>query len=100
MVSTAQPSPQRGDVAMRNGNGMPRPEPIWIALGIVIFAIAEALEDGRGRRFLDALERRADEHQTTPTVIPFGARRPSSQAAQMAAIWVSRVAQELRSVIR
>jgi hypothetical protein len=82
---------------MRNGNGMPRPEPIWIALGIVIFAIAEALEDGRGRRFLDALERRADEHRASPRVVPLVGQRPTSQASQQASAWVAKIAQELRS---
>lgn len=89
---------------MANGNGMPKPDAMWIALGIVILALAEALEDGLGRRFIDALERRAAEHQDPQRVVAFGpmrsGRQALTQASRTAAAWVGRLAAELRTLTK
>lgn len=86
---------------MAQNNGLPRPEAIWIALGIVVWALAEALEDGRGRRFLAALDRLADEHAAQGRIVAFDppvrGGRAMSHAARVAATWVSRIAAELRA---
>jgi hypothetical protein len=82
----------------------PRPEAIWIALGIVVWAIAEALEDGRGRRFLDALERRTAEQAGALRVVPFGPPSPDDRtlgaASRLAAAWLRRLAAELRNAMK
>jgi hypothetical protein len=85
---------------MANDHDLPKPEAIWIALGIVVWAIAEALEDGRGRRFIDALERRTAEHQRAAAVAPFGRRKPTSSATRQAGAWLEKVTQELRTATR
>lgn len=87
---------------MANGNnGLPKPDPSWIALGIVVLALMEALEDGLGRRFLDALERRSAEHKAPERVIAFGPvqanRRALAEASRTAAAWVGRLAADLRT---
>lgn len=83
---------------------MPKPTAIWIALGIVILALAEALEDGLGRRFLDALERRAAEHKDPQRVVVFGAVRANraevTQESRTASEWVGRLAADLRGITR
>lgn len=85
-------------------DGMPPPSAIWVALGIVVWAVAEALEDGRGKRFLDALERRAAEHENARQIVAFGPVRTGkpalTQATRAAAAWVGRVAAVLRSATR
>jgi hypothetical protein len=84
----------------QSGHDLPRPEAIWIALGIVVWAIAEALEDGRGRRFIEALERRATEHESGPRVVPISSRRTPSRDVRQAGAWLAKVAQELRTATR
>jgi hypothetical protein len=86
------------------GNGFPKAEAIWLALAIVIWAVAEALEDGRGERFIAALERRADEHEALRRVVTFGTtdgqRSMLRRHAGVASQWLSRVAAELRAARR
>lgn len=86
---------------MSERNGMPRPEPIWIALGMVAWAVARALSAERRDRFIDALQMTAAEHEQARRVVAFGpsdgGRRDMRRHARVAGAWVSRLAAELRA---
>lgn len=81
------------------GNGMPRPEAIWIALGIVVAALVEALGPRRRARFFAAMRALADEHETASRVVVFGHalnhRRDLPRSVRVAVAWIRRLIGEL-----
>lgn len=80
-------------------NHMPKPEPIWIALGIVVAAIAAALGAKRRRVFFAALRELVHQHESRERVVSFTAARSQtramSQAIRGGAAWLSRLIEEL-----
>jgi hypothetical protein len=78
---------------------MPRPEPIWVALSILIWALAETLGPTRRARLLGAMARycEADELRRRVTALHLrnGRRRAVSQSAQVACAWITRIVVEL-----
>ncbi len=84
---------------MANENGLPSPSAIWLALGIIVAAIAETLGPRRKARFFSALRSLADEHERRSGVLVFGHarnhRKLLPQAARIAVAWLRRLTSEL-----
>lgn len=84
---------------MANGNHMPRPEPGWVALGIVVAALAVALGGERRRMFFDAMRRLVEQHETRNRVVVFGSQRnhvrAMSHAIRGGVAWLKRLIVEL-----
>lgn len=82
-----------------NGNGIPKPEPVWIALGIVVAALATALGAQRRRVFFDALRTMVEQHENRSNVAVFGSLRFNgrnmSQAIRGGVAWLKRLIVEL-----
>jgi hypothetical protein len=85
-------------------NHMPKPEPYWIALGIVVWSMAVALGPKRRRMFLDAMEALTEEHVSRRRVIafrPLNARsRNLPQATLIAAAYLRRLVEGLKAVFK
>lgn len=83
----------------QNGNGLPKPEPLWIALGIVVAAMAESLSPRRRALFFAALRTLTDEHEARSRVVVFGSarnhRRDLPQSVRVAIAWLRRLIVEL-----
>jgi hypothetical protein len=85
----------------REPNHMPPPEPIWVALGLAIWAVAIALGDRRRGLFIDALERVASDQVAKRRIVavhqPDGRRRAVTASVQVAASYVTRIVAQLRA---
>lgn len=83
----------------QDSNPLPQPESHWIALGIVVAALAIAL--GRKRRavFFQALRRITSEHEARERIAVFGQAkgngRTMSNAIRGGVSWLSRLIVEL-----
>lgn len=86
-----------------NGNHTPKPEACWLALGLVVWAIAIALGRRRRADFIDALERVAHHQEGKSRVVGFGppnARRGRlTQASLVATAWALRLVADLRAAL-
>lgn len=85
---------------MANGtNHLPKPDPVWVALGIIVAAIAAALGPTRRARFFDAMEELSVEHETRAHVLVFtrNHRRDLPRSAKVASHWLNRLVVELRA---
>lgn len=84
---------------MANGNGLPRPEAIWIALGIVVAAISAARGGKRRRRFIRALRGLIEDHEASSRVVVFGSatthKRDLPHSIRVATRWLRRLITEL-----
>lgn len=80
-------------------NGMPKPEAVWLALGIAVAAMVETFGPKRRARFFAAMRALADEHETQSRVVVFGhtlnGRRDLPHSARVAAAWIRRLIDEL-----
>lgn len=77
---------------------LPKPDAIWVALGIVTVAIATALGARRRADFVTALRTLADRHDARERIIAFGRQtngRTMSRAVQGGVAWVRRLIVEL-----
>lgn len=85
-------------------NHMPKAEPHWIALGIVVWSVAIALGPKRRRVFIEALEDLAAEHAARGRVVAFGphnARNAKlSHASRVAAVWLQRLTAALKVALK
>jgi hypothetical protein len=84
-----------------NGNGMPPADAVWLALGIVIWAMARALGERRRALFIDALEALASDINALRRIIaPLGERHHLTQmpqAQRIAGEWLRRIVVQLRA---
>lgn len=82
-----------------NGNHMPKPEAIWIALGITIAATAIALGPKRRPTFFAAFRTLIAQHESRERVVSFDAgrnhRRAMSQSIRASVSWLLRLIVEL-----
>jgi len=89
---------------MSSDERMPKPEPIWFALAMIVWALAATFGPNRRARFLDSLARISGDGDTLSQVTPFrrdGQRRANmSQATTIAAGWIARLAEALRAAGR
>lgn len=80
-------------------NGMPRPEAGWIALGIVVAAMIEAIGPRRRVRFFAAMRALADQHETQSRIVVFGhalnGRRDLPRSVRVAVAWIRGLIAEL-----
>lgn len=80
---------------------MPRPEPYWIALGIVVAAIAISQGPKRRRLFLRALRELTEQHESRTRVVSFDTRRNHTRALSHSikgsAAWMYRLIEELET---
>lgn len=84
-------------------NHMPKPEPVWIALGIVVAAVAVTLSVMLGERatrvFFDAMRQMIAAHENRERVVVFGATgrngRTMSNAIRGGVAWLKRLIVEL-----
>jgi hypothetical protein len=87
-----------------NGNHLPRPEAIWIALAFVVWAVAAALGAQRRARFIDALAAVTQNEDARRRVVAInstnGRRRAVTANVQVAVTYVSRIVAELRAADR
>lgn len=87
----------------RNGNHMPKPDAVWVALGIVAFATMLSLPPKRRRVFLDALATLAAQSDSSDRVIAFGARKrwngTMSQSIRSGVFWLKRLIVELERAV-
>lgn len=87
-----------------NGNHVPKPEPVWIALAFVIWAIALALGPQRRTRFIEALSELAENEEARRRVISInatnGRRRQVTASVQVAVRFARRIVAELRAADR
>jgi hypothetical protein len=83
---------------------MPPPDPVWLTLGILIFAIAAALGPTRSAAFIAALDEQAAGQASRRRVIAIhatdGRRRAVTRSVQVAATFVARIVAELRATGR
>lgn len=84
-----------------NGNGMPKLEPIWLALGDVTWAMATALSPTVRTRFIEALERLADAHENKQQLAAFDifslSRRDRARAMRVANTFIRRLIVDLKA---
>lgn len=90
---------------MANGtNHRPKPDPQWVALGIVVWAVAVALGSKRRKVFIEALDELTDDHATRRRVIGFdppqARSRALSQSVLVAAAWLNRLVTDLKTGFR
>lgn len=82
-----------------NGNGMPKLEPIWLALGIVVWAIASAMAAPMRARFIKALETIIKEHEDRRRIVAFDRRslgkREVSRIIRVAIVFLRRLLEGL-----
>lgn len=85
----------------RNGRHMPEPDPMWIALGFVIWALARALGGRRRDIFIDALSELSGDQQAAHRVVSMhatnGRKRAFTQSVQVAESYIARIVAELRA---
>ena len=74
---------------------MPKPEPIWIALGILVAAFVMTLSPRRKAAFLAALTTVADTHESMERVVAFDLRlnhaRAMSHSIRGGVAWIRRL---------
>lgn len=83
-----------------NGSdGMPKPEAIWVALGIVVVAVAVALGSRQRALFFDALRMLIAEHESRERIVVFGRAgrngRTMSNAIRGGVAWLRRLIVEI-----
>lgn len=87
------------DEMARNGNHLPRPEAIWIALGIVVFAIVRTMSRKKRALFIAELKSLVAEHEGADRVIAFGSRARWNggmlNAIRGGVFWIRRLIVEL-----
>jgi hypothetical protein len=91
------------ETAVAENKQMPPPDPIWIALGIVIWALAEALGEKRRPQFIAALERIAADHSARGKIVSLhinGRRRSVAASAKVASNYITRIVGEMRAAYR
>ena len=85
----------------QNGNRMPDPDAVWIALGMVIWAIALALGGRRRGAFIAALAALTEDQDARRQVVSIhttnGRKRAFTQSVQVAATYLARIVAELRA---
>jgi hypothetical protein len=86
---------------MSEEHELPPPEAIWLALGMVTWAIAAALAPKARARFLDALTRLTDEHSARQRIIALSSVTPKtgnlSRGVRLAVAWIRRILAQLRA---
>jgi hypothetical protein len=91
-------------MASNGTNHRPKPEPVWIALGIVVWAVAVALGPKRRQAFIDTLAELTDDHAARRRVIGFeppqSRSRALSQSVLVAAAWLQRLIGDLKAGFR
>lgn len=89
---------------MANGNGLPKPEPVWVALSLIVWAVAAALSAQQRSRFIDTLDSLAKDQEARRQVVAInvtnGRRRALTQSVQVAARFIERIVVELRAARR
>jgi hypothetical protein len=81
------------------GNHTPKPDSHWIALGVVVFALAASMGPNRRRAFIEALEQFTAETEARSRIVAFGRVHSGamSRNARTAASWLRRVVSQLRA---
>ena len=86
------------------GNHLPKPEAIWVALAIVVWAIAAALGPRRRAGFIDAMAAATAQHEARERVLAFGRNgahsREMSRSVRAATAWLRRLEAALRTAAR
>lgn len=84
-------------------NHFPKPEPVWVVLGIVVWAVAVALGPKRRRVFIDTLDELTAEHAARGRVVAFGTHsarsRALSSSARTGAAYLQRLIAALRTAL-
>lgn len=97
----AQAPRTKAEDMAKNGNGLPPPDAHWVALGIVVAALAEGLGAKRRARFFAALRSLIDDHEASSRVVVFGSatthRRDLPHSIRVATRWLRRLTTELDS---
>lgn len=85
----------------QTGEHMPKPEPIWIALGILVAAYFMTLGARRRRAFLAAVSDMADAHERMERIVAFEVRRNHARAMSHSirggVAWIRRLVSELET---
>jgi hypothetical protein len=84
-----------------NGNGLPPPEPVWIALGLITWALASALSKAARTRFIDTLDALCSDHAARNRIAAFRHISPKTRhvphATRVALAYLRRIIAELRA---